>query len=185
MAHLYGSVETLQLRGDENDSWRWTLSKNGAFTVISCSLLFGDRGEPAFIWKCLWRLKIPSKVLFFEWMACKEQLPMIDLLRKRGMILPNICSLCLKDEETVNHLLMHCPFAREIWEEILREVGISWLFPNTISDLFQGWNLEKKSFKKDKILWGLIYLAVCWSIWLERNNHLFENHAQPVLNVYK
>lgn len=42
MAYLYGLVDNVKPRGNVNDSWRWTLSKNGAFTassVISFSVI--------------------------------------------------------------------------------------------------------------------------------------------------
>ena len=32
-----------------------------------------------------------------------------DQLKKRGFQLASICPLCQKDEETLEHLLIHCP----------------------------------------------------------------------------
>lgn len=133
--------------------------------------------------KIVWRLKIPSKMQFFVWTCRKEKLPTIDLLQRRGMILPNMCSLCLQDEELVNHVIIHCPFVCEVWEITMREVGIAWIFPNRLGDLFHGWNMVRTS-KKGRLLWSLIYSAMCWSLWLERNQYIFENLLEPASKVY-
>lgn len=58
------------------------------FTMTSCSNLFGAYGEPSYRWKRVCNLKIPSKVLYFIWITCKEILPTLDSLQKRGMLYP-------------------------------------------------------------------------------------------------
>ena len=54
---------------------------------------------------------------------------MLDQLKKRGRPLANRCYLCEKEEETLDHLLVHCPQARLLWELILAIIGIGWVFP--------------------------------------------------------
>jgi hypothetical protein len=36
-------------------------------------------------------------------------------LRKKNMVVINRCGMCKKDEETVDHLLLHCECAQLLW----------------------------------------------------------------------
>lgn len=127
--------------------------------------------------------KSPPRTLFrMDYMP--EKLPTIDFLQRRGIILTNMCSLCLQEAESVNHIFIHCPFAKEVWDAILGEVGMAWVFPNNIGNLFQGWNIMKIS-RRGKRVWSMICPAVCWALWLEGNQRVFENHIEPTHKMYK
>ena len=39
-----------------------------------------------------------------------------DNLRRRGLVMVGWCCLCRCSEEMVDHLLLHCLVAAEIWE---------------------------------------------------------------------
>lgn len=101
-------MENSNLRIDRKDSQHWTLSKDGEFSVRSCLSLSEEEAICADTWKRLWSLKVPSNVLFFLWIACRDWLPTIDNLQKRGMYLPNVFPLCYRDAELVDHILIHC-----------------------------------------------------------------------------
>lgn len=51
----------------------------------------------------------------FGWMDGIDKIQMVDHLRTRGMLIVNACPLCLKADETVNRLFIHCPFSYQIW----------------------------------------------------------------------
>ena len=53
---------------------------------------------------------------FFAWEALWEKILTIDQLQKRGFSLANRCHLCFEDEETVEHLLLHCVKTRVLWD---------------------------------------------------------------------
>ena len=59
---------------------------------------------------------------------------MLDQLKRRLRALANgnRCYLCEEEEETVEHLLVHCQSARLLWELNLAIVGTSWVFPFTV-----------------------------------------------------
>jgi hypothetical protein len=37
------------------------------------------------------------------------------------------CSMCRCNGETVDHLLLHCPVARELWSFVFRLFGVDWV----------------------------------------------------------
>lgn len=112
MTLLMGIVDNIHLRSEVEDSLCWTFINTGTFTVQSHKKKIGEQGVPSPVWRLVWKMKIPSNVFFFSflWTACRERLPTIDLLQRRGMHLPNVCSLSLREEETINHILMHCSY---------------------------------------------------------------------------
>lgn len=74
--------------------------------------------------------------------------------------------MCLADdEETTNHLLVHCSFVTSLDNSFSQVWGAA-------SDLFQQWKITSKLVRQ-KIMWKLSLFAVFWKLWLERKNKLF------------
>jgi zinc-binding in reverse transcriptase len=62
----------------------------------------------------IWQLKAPPKILIFTWLLLRYSILTVDNLKKCGWQLPNRCIMCLKDEESIEHLFQECEFAKEI-----------------------------------------------------------------------
>ena len=89
---------------------------------------------------CLvWNPWVPTKVSFFAWEASWDIILTMDQLKKRGRALANICYLCDEGEETVDHLLVHCPMARAVWKLLLVIFRVSWVFPHTVRETLLSW----------------------------------------------
>ena len=58
------------------------------------------------------------RVGFFAWEAVWEKILTQGQLKKRGWSLPNKCYLCKGEEESTNHILLHCPKAIMLWHLI-------------------------------------------------------------------
>lgn len=89
------------------------------------------------------------------------------------MIIPNAYPLCLKEGKSIDHPFIHSEYAREVWAYTFMEVCLSWVLPRELVDLVRSWNVFKIS-KKGRMLWKMVYPAVCWTLWLERNQRVFE-----------
>ena len=117
-------------------------------------------------------MKTPRRVAFFMWTVAWGRILTCDNLRKRGFVLVRWCCMCKDDDESVDHLFIHCRAARVFWSLVFRSVGIDWVLPNRISDLLFGWwNWFGKSSSS---VWNLIPSCLMWTIWRERNSHTFE-----------
>ena len=108
-------------------------------------------------------------------------------LKKRGLEGPSICPLCKKNEENLDHLLISCPFSREVWREAISLNLSNFSVTDLIVDLFTNWAesspflLSKKALLK--AAWMLILKFIIWKLWLERNNRLFRNMENPLSKV--
>lgn len=75
-------------------------------------LLWGDLSK---WWKNLWKLKIPSKIWHFIWRRFHGCLPSMGVLHKQHMIESNLCPLCRRGPESIEHVLFNCKRATKTW----------------------------------------------------------------------
>jgi len=125
-------------------------------------------------------VKAPSHIAFFTWTAGLGKIFTIDNLKRRELTLVNWCCLDKKSEETINHLLIYCEFTRELWHLVLILFGVSWIMPGTILELLHCWMMQGWRQSKEAI-WKVIPSLRMWTIWRERNSHLFEDCETNVL----
>jgi len=74
-------------------------------------------------------LELLQKFCFFASVASKAKIPMKDKLKRRNYTSRSRCSMCLEEEESVDHLLMHCRWASSLWDLSLSLMGASWVQP--------------------------------------------------------
>ena len=55
------------------------------------------------------------KCKFFLWLVEHDKCWTVDCLARRGLPCPERCPLWDQEQETINHLLVSCPFARQHW----------------------------------------------------------------------
>ena len=97
-------------------------TKSAYFVARSCSEICDDipngsamTAEIQFLWKALWRAKVPCKVKICIWRSCLNALPTRVNLKKRKILIDDCCPFCTNVLETVEHGLLHCSRAAAIW----------------------------------------------------------------------
>ena len=60
----------------------------------------------------IWNPIVPPKLGFFAWEASWGKVLTLDQLKRRGIPFVNRCILCEDNEETIDHLLIHCSRAK-------------------------------------------------------------------------
>ena len=92
------------------------------------------------------------------------------------MTIVNGCPMYLRDEESVDHLLLNCKSAQSIWMAIVGGFGCCWVLPHALPELFQAWKAPIGD-PRGKVMWWLSFFVVIWTIWKERNLRCFEGIA--------
>jgi hypothetical protein len=158
-------------RGTMDSMW-WQPSTKGIFEVRSYYSVLVQSSGTYFPWKRVWNSKVPSRVALFIWTAALGRILTTDNLRRRRILILDWCCMCQSDGESVNHLLLHCRVAQELWNMILNMFGVSWVMPRNVVDLFSCWsgNVGKGDAG---VIWRVIPHCLMWCLWGERNARTF------------
>jgi hypothetical protein len=52
------------------------------------------------------------------------------------------CYMCKSSGETMDHLLLHCPIAQQLWTMVFSLFVVQWVMPKSVMDMlacWQGW----------------------------------------------
>ena len=92
-----------------------------------------------------------------------------DNLIRRNWNGNKLCCFCSSDE-TIQHLFFDCHVAKFLWRVVHYTFDLS--PPQSITHLFGNWLRSVGTKLKRKLLTGAS--ALCWSIWLSRNDIVFD-----------
>nr|KAJ0196777.1 hypothetical protein LSAT_V11C700381330 [Lactuca sativa] len=166
------------------DRYKCKLTGDGKYTVSSVRKvleinLSSVNGQSIINWYKV----VPIKVSGFIWRAVQGRIPAAVELESRGILVNSLlCSLCIGQQESVDHVLICCPFAHEIRENIMRWCGVSLNHRSlqTTKELLQSISAWGSCSKKRKRLTIIIY-GMLWCIWRYRNKRLFSNEGVSLL----
>ena len=109
--------------------------------------------------KFLWKLRVPSKVMTFDWLVAYKKVNTSDMLQLRRLfkaLSPNWCILC--------RLFSHARMVRVQPSSICNMMVISFrCFGNST---------------RDKTLWKIVCLTLLWIVWRERNAKIFLGYLE-------
>lgn len=116
--HLWRLLRPITLSTDPDRlSWRWTT--DGNYSAKSCyrALFAGSTAAP--FWRITWRCWAPLRVKIFTWLADLDRCWTAARLAHHGLPHNDRCALCDQSEETMQHILIGCPFSRQVWHDVL------------------------------------------------------------------
>ncbi|XP_020530450.1 uncharacterized protein LOC110008273 [Amborella trichopoda] len=190
-AALAAKLQACFLAPSRSDRIIWTPAPSGEFTVSSffrslsfpLTLPLAPTAKAAQAWTSF----APPKINIFSWLTLSQRVLTVDRLQRRGIPIPKQCVMCLPAEKTNNHLLLHCPYAHNLWGAILRHFNVQWVLPAEVTSflsLVQPFPWHKEGI----LLWKSAVAAALWALWIERNNRIFRGDFSlwpKVLNKLK
>jgi len=117
-------------------SFFWVPSKRGLFDVILNYNIFVPHDSTPLPWRNIWQNKAPLRVGFFAWLPAWEKILTMDNLRKRHVIVVVWCCMCKKNEESVDHPLLHYEMASTLRNTIFSLAGLAWVAPSQVVETF-------------------------------------------------
>ena len=105
----------------------------------------------------------------------------LDQLKRRDWSLPKNYYICKGEEESTNHILLHCLKVSMLWHLILAIFDVQWVMPFSIKDALISWRgaFVGKNRKKAR---KTAPLCLFWTLWKERNQRAFED-SEPTDHV--
>ncbi|XP_021986803.1 uncharacterized protein LOC110883323 [Helianthus annuus] len=170
---------------ETSDMWYWKNVDQLSFTVkavretlaqqLDLNIQGGD-----FVWN-KWA---SSKSNMFAWRAIDNNIPTAAALGGRGLILQNNrCRMCDTEEETADHVLLQCSFAKQIWEAVLGWVKCSEInLGESLKQVLHGVNDLQRGRNKRKIIHAVV-LQTIWRLWKVRNDKIFNGKSGVTQNV--
>ncbi|XP_013613645.1 PREDICTED: uncharacterized protein LOC106319796 [Brassica oleracea var. oleracea] len=164
------------------DSVIWPLHKSGKYSVKSGYYsTFVSPTESALVsedtcdWKHLiWSQHLSPKLKYFLWKIGYDALPTGRNLQRRGLLTNTNC-IRYGAVEIVEHIFFHCQFAIEVWSNGPWNCQVDTTTNTSFLDILkESWKwtpLPPYGFTGNAVPW------LCWSIWILRNQLLFENRT--------
>jgi hypothetical protein len=173
---LWGKIQEVHL-SNTPDLISWTLTADGQYSAASAyEIQFLGRVERNELAKT-WKIKAEGKIKFNMWLIIQNRLWTADRLLKRGWPHDDKCCLCDQILETAYHLVLDCPFAKEVWNEFrLQEPTVVQAASNSLSikDWWEEVQTRCTGPTKKRSITTAAY--VIWNIWNERNRRIFKDH---------
>ena len=123
---------------DFEDIVVWVGAKDGRFAVKRlCGELKPMMVFPSMV---IWNAWVPPKAWIFAWEATWNKILTLDNVQKRGWVVASRCNLCKKEEESTDHLLIHCNLTHDLWHFVFPLFGVLWVLPSTVKEVLLSWH---------------------------------------------
>ena len=127
------------------DRMIWPHDAKGDFTIKSFfRVLYKGPAVTDFPADVIWRSKAPTKACFLAWAITKGKVPTEDMLKRRNFNLASKCPMCGHEEETADHLFIHCTGVSGLWHLSCVLLGVDWVQPHTCREVLMAWRRRLK-----------------------------------------
>lgn len=187
MPLLAAKIQSIQIpEVDREDMLIWKPSATGKLTMKAAFEYYREKEEEMTWLKLIWKRFLPPKISVFIWRLLWHKLPTEDNLRKRGMVLTSCCSNCAQPsmEETTQHVLWECDFARELWVWLGQTLHFNILQYADLRSLIHGVTHRPKKKLQNQVLQAFSFFII-WEIWKVRNSRKFESKNTTVSQCKK
>ncbi|XP_071695223.1 uncharacterized protein [Rutidosis leptorrhynchoides] len=174
-------IRHVSLDLDKEDTILWVHSVDKVYSVAEgVRVMLESNLDKEFDWvKIVWNKLVPSKIAIFHWLAIQGGVPVKEVLSFLHFLRDGSndkCGWCTSEVESIDHLLLHCPWSHNVWSALFAWWNVVWVMPSSIIDFFiecfHGLGVNAKK------TWRLIGPVSFWLIWLARNDFLFNGSYQ-------
>ena len=111
---LVDRMQDVDLTPGTEDRFHWAWDSTAQFSAKSAYMAcFAGRIEANGATQ-IWRSRAPATGKVFAWLAARNRCWTADRLQRRHLPHPSACPFCDQAQETIDHLLLGCVFARQV-----------------------------------------------------------------------
>ncbi|XP_022039936.2 uncharacterized protein LOC110942466 [Helianthus annuus] len=170
-------------RNDRFDQWIWNKGSNALYSVKETRIWLNeeDPRDNGNVFK--WSKWIPNKCNIFLWRASMDQIPTLDALRRRNIVLGDgSCYLCGEAVENTEHIFTACRISDRVWTGVASWCRLPSFFLFSIDDIRSYVDQMNTSKTKKEIVYGVLILTA-WRIWKARNEKAFDSIDANVVHI--
>ncbi|XBI05780.1 hypothetical protein VPH35_133899 [Triticum aestivum] len=164
------------------DLIEWTLTTNNVYSAKSAYDIQFKTRIPSPALANVWKIKAEGKVKIFMWTLLQNRLWTADRLLRRNWDHHDSCCNCDQVIESAIHLILRCPYAKEVWHSFSSTNQLVARYAREASSIVGWWEKvfshHRKKVEAFQICTTSVYIA--WNIWNERNRRLFQHESLPV-----
>jgi hypothetical protein len=129
----------------------------------------------------IWGSWAPLRVKLFLWLACRKRVWTADRRLRRRLDTHTSCLLCDQENEMVDHILVSCSWAKEVWWSSCSWAGC--VCSMTVTQTLQEWweQLVLAQPARRRTGTSTLFVLICWHLWKERNSRVFERASATPL----
>jgi hypothetical protein len=175
------SLAPIELQTGVPESITWILTKDGQYSTKSAYRIQFEGRARSSLKMDVWRTWGPPKHKFFAWLLFQDRLWCADRLQRCEWPNNYFCPLCMRNLETSVHLMIECPFAKQIWHSLAgweHCEGVTTALQSetgSISAFRESWMKATPAEHRKDV--GSLLILICWSIWRERNAQDFQGQG--------
>lgn len=181
--HLVHAIGSVQRDVQTPDAFSWPCDKSGVYTARSTYQRLCTGLERVPFAKCIWRSWAPLRCKIFAWLAAQRRLWTSDRRARHGLQdHPSPCFICLQDQDNIEHILIQCVYAREVWYLGLQELNIQIRTPEPQDTLTEWWLWARGHFRRaERRGFDTLVIITTWALWKQRNARVF-NRPWQIMN---
>ena len=174
---LWAAVSNVERNQTASDSFYWPWSKSGCYSARSTYNMLVQGRERFPLAEPIWKCWAAPKCKLFVWLASQHRIWTSDRRFRHGLQdRPSACFVCLQEEDTADHILAQCVFARQVWHRCGEVWGDAFIAPSQRCTLQGWWLLQRSKFRdKDRRRFDTLVCIGCHALWKNRNAWCFDN----------
>jgi hypothetical protein len=174
---LWAAVSNVSIARDQSDAFSWPWSSSGKYTASSTYKMLMQGNKLFALATAIWESKATPKAKQFMWLAAQHRIWTADRRVRHGLqTIKSPCFVCLQEEDTAEHILIQCVFAREVWFTCRQLLGAQFELPSVSSLLEPWWIAERaRAAEVDRRWFDGLVCSVGHALWKNRNAWCFNN----------
>ncbi|XP_074315534.1 uncharacterized protein LOC141651733 [Silene latifolia] len=118
-----------------------------------------------------------AKHVIIGLLAVQNNLPMVDNVCRRGMMIVNRCVFCENYSETIPHLFSECEYSATVWQTVSQWLQIP--FQTQLVQVLHWFKRHTRGKSWIKRQRRCLLLCTIYFLWNERNRRIFKDLAAP------
>ncbi|KAE8705555.1 hypothetical protein F3Y22_tig00110422pilonHSYRG00069 [Hibiscus syriacus] len=182
---LWVAAKKCPIESDTRDMVGWYLREDLNFSVKSAypTRIKDYSGSKEPVWGLIHKYRGLSKIKYFLWLVGKGRIMNNAERVRRHFSSVSNCTCCMASIEDIDHVLRSCPLAFTIWVDVIKREKLNEFMTMDIKSWLM-YNLGDPGYFVHAVEhWDIMFGAIVWNIWLNRNVIAFETPVDDCRSV--